>query len=45
VELNATRLFVGFGALMIMLTLIFLLNPAVRSMESVAKEESYAITP
>jgi MFS family permease len=45
VALNATRLFVGFGALMIVLTLIFLLNPAVRSMESGVKEESVAITP
>ncbi len=34
VELNAQVLFVSFGALMVVLTLLFLLNPAVRSMEN-----------
>ena len=34
VELNAQALFVSFGALMVVLTLLFLLNPAVRSMEN-----------
>jgi len=33
VGLNAQLLFISFGSLMILLTLLFLLNPAVRSME------------
>ena len=33
VGLNAQFLFISFGSLMILLTLLFLLNPAVRSME------------
>jgi MFS family permease len=33
IDLNAQILFVAFGALMIIMTLLFLLNPAVRSME------------
>ena len=37
VDLNAQILFVSFGALMIVMTLLFLLNPSVRSME-IAKD-------
>lgn len=38
VGLNAAALFVSFGGLMILLTLLFLFNPAVRSMEIDAAE-------
>jgi MFS family permease len=39
VDLNAQLLFVSFGALMIFMTLLFLLNPAVRSMEIIEVEQ------
>ncbi len=43
VDLNAQLLFISFGSLMILLTLLFLLNPSVRSMEEV-KEQSSTIS-
>ena len=40
IGLNASYLFIVFGFLMIAMTLLFLLNPAVRSMENRAEVES-----
>ncbi len=39
VGINARLLFISFGGLMILCTLLFLLNPAVRSMEAPPKQE------
>ena len=45
VSLNAQLLFVTFGTLMILLTLAFLINPAVRSMEVPRPDPAAAPSP